>query len=98
MKKFILVIVGVLFVFSLAYAGDFTYVGVKKCKMCHKGEKRGNVFEKWEKGPHADAFGKLKDADKKNPECLACHTTGFNKGGYKIGDANASKFEGIQCE
>jgi hypothetical protein len=99
MKKVILVAVSVLIVFSMVYAGDFSYVGVKKCKMCHKGAKKGEVFEKWEKGPHSKALETLKKkGEDKNPKCLECHVTGFNKGGYKVGDANAEKFAWVGCE
>jgi hypothetical protein len=90
----------VLIAASLVYAGGFTYIGAKKCKMCHKGAKKGEVYEKWEKGPHARAFETLKaKGEEKNEKCLDCHVTGFNQeGGYKVGDANASKLEGVQCE
>ena len=99
MKKLFIMIISVTFVFSVVCAGDFFYVGAKKCKMCHKGEKKGKVFEKWEAGPHAKAFETLKKSgDDKKAECIACHTTGFNAGGYKIGDDDAAKFEGVQCE
>ncbi len=99
MKRLILVTVCVLVVVSMVYAGDFTFIGAKKCKMCHKGEKKGEVFEKWEKGPHAKAFETLKaKGEEKNPKCLECHVTAFNAGGYKIGDANAANFEGVGCE
>ncbi|NIM10717.1 MAG: cytochrome C554 [Candidatus Aminicenantes bacterium] len=99
MKRVILVTVCVLVALSLVYAGDFTYIGAKKCKMCHKGPKKGEVYEKWEKGSHAKAFETLKaKGEEKNPKCLECHVTGFNAGGYKVGDANAAKFEGVGCE
>jgi len=88
-----------MFALSLVYAGDFQYVGAKKCRMCHKGPKKGEVFEKWQKSAHSKAFETLKaKGDEKNPQCLECHAVGFNKGGYKVGDANAMKFEGVQCE
>lgn len=97
MKRLILIVFCFVFVFSMVYAGDF--IGVKKCKMCHKGEKKGNVFEKWEKGPHAKAFESLKAKGKEtDPACLECHVTGFNTTGYKVGAANAADFEGVQCE
>jgi hypothetical protein len=97
MKKTFIFIIGVIFLISMISAYDF--VGVKKCRMCHKGEKKGNVFEKWVKGPHANAFQKLKaKGEEKNPKCLACHVTGFNQDGYKLGADNAAKFEGVQCE
>lgn len=97
MRKVLLMIVCVMVAVSMIYAAD--YIGVKKCKMCHKGAKKGEVFEKWEKSPHAKAFETLKaKGEEKNPKCLECHVTGFNAGGYKVGDANAADFEGVQCE
>lgn len=99
MKRVIIFSVCFMFAFSLAFAGDFTYIGAKKCKMCHKGPKKGEVWEKWEKGPHSKAMESLKaKGEDKNPACLECHTTAFNKGGYKVGDANAANFEGVGCE
>ncbi len=99
MKKILIVVSVVAIVFSMAYSGDFTYIGSQKCKMCHKGEKKGMVYEKWEKGPHAKALEILKkEGGETKPECLVCHTTGYDKGGYKIGDANAANFEGVGCE
>lgn len=77
------------------------YIGVKKCMMCHKGEAKGNVHEKWLATKHANAFKTLvdkKDGSDKKAECLACHTTGYNNGGYVTGAANAAEFEGVQCE
>lgn len=99
MKKLVVFAIALMFVLSLAYAGDFTYVGVKKCKGCHKGEKKGKVFEIWSSKKHAKAFESIKaKGEEKNEKCLGCHTTAFNKGGYKIGDPNAADFEGVQCE
>ncbi len=99
MKKALFMSVFIVLTLSLVSAGDFNYVGSKKCKMCHKGKKKGEVWEKWEKGPHAKAFETLKaKGEEKNPECLPCHVTGFNTSGYKVSDVNASKFEGVQCE
>lgn len=99
MKKIVLVIAAVLFVFSMAYSGDFTYIGSKKCKMCHKGEKKGMVYEKWEKGPHAKAFETLKkEGGETKAECIVCHTTGYDKGGYQMGAANADDFAHVGCE
>ena len=97
MRKSILLIISLLFLFSIVTSAD--YVGSKKCKMCHKGEKKGKVFEKWQESKHAKAFETLKKAGKeKDTACLECHVTGLNKGGFKVGDANASKFEGVGCE
>ena len=89
MKRAFLIAVCFIFVVSMVYAGDFTYVGVKKCRMCHKGAKKGQVFEKWEKGPHAKAFETLKaKGEENNPNCLQCHIT----------DSKSTNFEGVGCE
>jgi len=99
MKKVLLLVFCMAFLFVMVNPVDFEYVGAKKCKMCHRGDRKGNVFEKWEQGPHAKAFESLKTkGQEKNAKCLECHTTAFNKGGYKLGDPNASDFEGVGCE
>ena len=77
------------------------YVGAAKCKACHNSESKGAQFSKWEATRHANSFETLKSekaaeiAAKKGlkvpayeaAECVACHTTGFGKGGYEIKDA-----------
>jgi len=89
MKKLVLIAVCVLFVASTVFAADF--VTSQKCKMCHKGAKKGEVFEKWESSSHAKAFETLKaKGEDKNPKCLECHTTGY--------DGSAYKEEGVGCE
>ncbi len=83
---------------SFITAQDFMYVGNSKCKMCHKKEEKGAQFSKWEASSHAHSFATLKSeksaqiaAEKgiegdawKAPECLKCHTTGFETGGYEV--------------
>ena len=55
-----------------------TYVGGAKCKMCHKGEKNGNIWETWLETKHAKAMDVLVEkGEQNNAECLACHTTGY---------------------
>jgi hypothetical protein len=71
-----------------AEGDDFQYVGVKKCKICHKKAEAGEQFPIWEKSGHAKAFETLAtDAAKEEaakhgiddpqaaPECLKCHAT-----------------------
>ncbi|NOZ61445.1 MAG: hypothetical protein GXO74_07160, partial [Calditrichaeota bacterium] len=64
MKKVIaaLTLISVVALFVIAFAQDaktFKYVGVKKCKMCHKGAKKGQIYETWMKAKHAKAFETL---------------------------------------
>jgi len=63
------------------------YVGVDKCKMCHK---KDGTFAGWEATAHATAFDKLDDAGKANKECAPCHTTGTT--------AEGELLKGVQCE
>jgi hypothetical protein len=67
-----------------AHAGDHTYVGAKKCKMCHRVE-----FTSWQKTKHAKATDVAKaSTDRKfGAECLKCHATNADE-----------NMAGVQCE
>ncbi|NOZ77827.1 MAG: hypothetical protein GXP48_01350 [Acidobacteria bacterium] len=67
-----------------AQAGNNTYVGAKKCKMCHHLE-----YTSWQTTTHAKAtdVAKASTQRKFGPECLKCHATNA--------DAN---MPGVQCE
>ncbi len=98
MKKSLVVvcsIAGFFCLMSLAYGKDAAYVGTKKCKMCHRKQ-----YKTWESSKHSSNFSVLLEDEKKDAECLVCHTTGFGKGGYdmnKSAEVNA-KFENVGCE
>lgn len=78
-----------------------SYVGAKKCKVCHSSEKMaGLAYKIWSEEKHAKAFESLKsekalEAAKKmgidnpsaDPKCLKCHVT----------DASIQE-EGVSCE
>lgn len=96
-------------VYSISAQNSF--VGVKKCGMCHKKAKDGEQLKIWKKSKHADAFKTLQteEADKiaaekgfktkaaETPECLECHVTGYGVDASLLG----KKFkieDGVQCE
>lgn len=101
-----------LFSFSTILAQDkHTFIGVKKCGMCHKKDAIGEQLKIWKDSKHANAFETLQtaEADKiatekgfktkavETPECLVCHATGYDLDASMLG----KKFkieEGIQCE
>ncbi len=58
------------------------YIGVDKCKVCHKVQ-----FESWAQLPHAKAFETLKPEDRGKAECLKCHAAG-----------GQATLPGVQCE
>jgi len=112
MKKLIIIIAMVAILCTVlnvfAQNAKAQYVGVKKCKMCHRGTKKGNIYEKWTKRGHAKAYATLatKEAKKiateagvkgdpqKAAECLKCHVTGYNAPAA----ATLTMEEGISCE
>jgi hypothetical protein len=85
------------------------YVGVAKCKMCHKKAETGDQYDVWMKSGHAKAFATLASekakaeaakegiADpQKEPKCLKCHATAA-----AVTDAATEKVtmeEGVSCE
>ena len=74
--------------------GQNGYAGAQVCESCHRDEHRG-----WQATPHADAYETLvtEQADRR-PECLTCHTTGFQYvSGFEIGD-EGRRLAGVQCE
>lgn len=86
------------------------YTGLNRCKMCHRGEKNGNMFEIWEASQHAKAYQTLltdqakevyaKTGKEGKPEedaaCLKCHVTGHNVSADLT--KNIKFEEGISCE
>jgi len=78
---------------------EHAYVGSPKCKMCHTGAAKGDIYQIWEKSKHAQAFANLPDDNKTNATCLACHTTGYGKtGGYDPKAESTAGLEGVGCE
>lgn len=85
---------------TLIWSQDFEYEGSGNCKICHSSSKRGAQYKVWEKTAHAGAFETLKTeqaaevvkgmklemAAHEAPECLKCHTTGYDSGGYEVKD------------
>jgi hypothetical protein len=92
-----------------ASGGDYTYVGVKSCKMCHNKADTGAQFKVWSESAHAKAFASLAtpeskakakemgiDDPQKDPKCLKCHVTG-----YAVASDSTQKVvmeDGVTCE
>jgi hypothetical protein len=94
-----LLIAGIALFFVSLSSQDFTYAGAGKCKMCHKSEKQGEQFPKWEARKHSKSFAALSTDEAKqlaadapdNPDCLKCHAPLYEK-------APELKAEGVNCE
>lgn len=112
MKKIVLLIVVLLFAAGVAFTGEgeHSFAGLKKCKMCHKGEAKGAIFEKWEASAHAKAYAALGEAAAKkvytklgktgnpqqDPNCLKCHVTGYGLDSAMV--ASTVIEDGVTCE
>jgi len=98
-------------VVPMASAKDHMFVGVTKCRSCHKKELIGNQYEKWQKGPHAKALTTLKgekalkiakekglaNPPSESPECLKCHVTAHGVPEAQIRYPLKAS-DGVQCE
>jgi len=89
-------------------AGAAGYVGSQKCKACHIQQHKSwdathmaKAFDLLKPGERADAKKKAKldpAADyTKDAKCLACHTTGYGKGGFKSVEETPT-LAGVGCE
>jgi hypothetical protein len=78
----------------------WTYVGSETCKVCHM-----NEYNHWDKQTaHSHALNTLKTVAKRptlrnfDPECVVCHTVGFEyKSGY-VDEKQTPKFMHVGCE
>ncbi len=105
-KKMLLVVL--VFAFSMLLVNQLValvaqdepaYVGVQSCKMCHKGEKKGMIYETWLEQKHAQATeAAIGEGEGENELCLKCHSTGYGAGGYDPAAEDMEKFAGVQCE
>jgi hypothetical protein len=85
---------------TAALAQTPTYIGAQKCAMCHKSEKSGQQFVKWDASKHSKSFAALSspqaaDAAKAmgvadpvtDAKCLKCHAP-----------VASLQAEGVTCE
>ncbi len=110
-------LVGIALCFALvaepleALAQDHSYVGIRRCRNCHRKELMGDQYGAWQKGPHAKTLETLKSAEAveiatqkgiaapphEAAECLKCHVTAFGVEADRIRFALAQT-DGVQCE
>ena len=75
-------------------SGATPFAGGELCQYCH-----ADAYAAWRKSRHAKAFGSLEDVNKSfDPDCLQCHTVGFNKPGGFIDMDATSSLSNVQCE
>ncbi len=70
------------------------YATEATCKTCHPKE-----HETWSASRHGHAYPTLAKVNKAfDPECLACHTTGFDQAGGFISQVDTPELKNVQCE
>lgn len=88
---------------SFAYS-QHTYIGVDKCKVCHKSEAKGNQYGKWFESKHSKAYKSLTipkaneiagkagiTSPSESEKCMSCHSP--------YGQAAPTlKADGVGCE
>jgi cytochrome c553 len=98
---------------SPAHPAQVAFLGhqeQKGCAKCHEDQykswlktKHGKAIESLEAGKNVGSKRKAKlDPDKdftKDKDCLKCHVTGLDQGGYVVGNRRAERaFVGVGCE
>lgn len=64
------------------------------CKNCHQKE-----FNIWKNSQHSQATKDLKKSGREyDPECLICHSTGYNQEGGFLNLKSTPQLTGVQCE
>lgn len=84
---------GTLHVYASAPPKDAKYMGTKKCRGCHL-----NEHKTWKKSKHSKTFEALEGPEKKDPDCLKCHTTGFGLPGGFVSEEETPKLKNTGCE
>ena len=90
-------------------AAEHSYVGSKKCKMCHIKEWNSWAETKMAKAVEVLKPGQNDEAKKKvgldpakdytgDATCLPCHTTGYGKPGGFVDMASTPDLAGVGCE
>lgn len=75
-------------------AGKSPFVGEAVCGTCHAAQ-----HKIWSESLHATAFEKLEEVNKSfDPDCIKCHTVGFDKPGGFIDFTTTDHLMGVQCE
>ena len=77
-----------------AQSGTSPYAGAQVCQSCHVAE-----HKTWQGSRHGHAYDTLRRVNKAfDPNCIVCHTVGFNKPGGFIDNDTTPQLSNVQCE
>jgi len=99
-----------IFAFELPDGSKHQFIGVAKCKMCHKKERKGFQYEIWAESAHSRAYEVLATPEAKelgekygvndpqiDSKCLRCHTAGYDAP-PELKGKRYDISEGVGCE
>ncbi len=79
---------------DMPQTGLSPYLGAESCQECHR-----SYHEGWKTTRHSQAFGTLERVGKpRDPECVACHSTGYGEDGGFYSISATPELAGVQCE
>lgn len=109
LKRTMFIAMLALFAGHALVAQDFKYIGADKCKMCHNKPPKGEQYNKWLEGPHANAMKSLSTDKAKeiakakgiadpttDAACVKCHSTVGHIDSKLV--ATITMAEGVSCE
>ncbi|HHM06134.1 MAG TPA: hypothetical protein ENJ19_10390 [Gammaproteobacteria bacterium] len=74
--------------------GETPYAGAEACAACHQSQ-----YDTWTDSGHAQAFLALEERNKAfDPDCIRCHSVGFDKPGGFIDLDVTFELANVQCE
>jgi 2',3'-cyclic-nucleotide 2'-phosphodiesterase (5'-nucleotidase family) len=74
--------------------GESPFAGEEVCKTCHAAQ-----HKIWQDSKHAQAYEELEAVNKAfDPDCIVCHTVGFEKTGGFIDATVTANLINVQCE
>ena len=79
---------------KLQQSGQSPYTGAEACRECHRQQ-----WQVWSESLHSKAFQRLEEVGKSfDPDCIVCHTVGFEKPGGYIDTRLTMHLLDVQCE
>jgi len=74
--------------------GQSPFTGAEACQSCHQEQ-----YKVWQDSLHSHAFNKLERVNKSfDPNCIKCHTVGFDRPGGYIDFDTTPDLMNVQCE
>ena len=75
-------------------SGESPFTGDEACESCHK-----QAYMIWQNSKHAHAYETLEKVGKAyDPECIGCHSVGFDQSGGFVDPMITSNLMHVQCE